>query len=109
MTSMHATQGQIIETRLAQMGMTVYRLAKITGMNESNLRNVMAGKRALATPETIDPLVAALEMDSADPFYLAIDKVPPDVLAAILRHPQLVTAIRNLARKLDTQQEDTNG
>ena len=98
-------QGRIIEDRITALGITRYQLGKIGPIDETYITHVYKGRKRITKPETIAHLAEILRMPSTDPFYLAIDKVPPDVLQAILRHPQLVTAIRNLAKKLDAQQE----
>jgi len=95
-------QGIIIEKRLSEIGMSRYALAKRVGVTHPYMIGVVRGDRRLTKPETIAKTAEALQTDT-DQFYIAIDRLPPDIVEGTVRHPDLVPLIRRMIRRKDEQ------
>ena len=96
------TQQELITDRMEHLGMTWYALAKETGIHQGTLSKFKRGAFTLKAPRIVEPLAEAL-MISPDDIYLAGNHLPPDIIAGIQRHPELINVIRTLTTKLDTQ------
>ena len=95
------SQAGLVSQRLSEIGMSASQFARALGVAPAYISNMLRGTKRLTKDETIQRAAEVLGI-SSDRLYLAIDRVPPDVLAMTQKHPILLEAVRKLAAKLAT-------
>jgi plasmid maintenance system antidote protein VapI len=97
------SQGDIINQRLAEIGMTVHAFARAMGLSHTYIWNVVHGHRHMTAPETIARAASILGIPQ-DWLFVSARRLPDDIWMILQRHPQLVQALRVLDAKLDDRE-----
>ena len=99
------TQAEIIREALDAQGITAYELAKQMEINESFVYNTLHGRTNMTNHDTLLKMASIIPVD-VDRMYIAADRIPPDVTAALINYPELLQVVRNLEQRL-TLTEDS--
>ena len=96
-------QQEMIEERLQQLGMTWYMLGKESGIPEGTLYRIKSHRMNARAPHLVNPIAETLGLD---PIALTVagHNIPTDVEEALIQYPQLISIVRNLRIKLESQQ-----
>ena len=95
-------QKETIQERLDAYGMSWHALMKATGIPKGTLYHIKSGRLNARAAHIINPIAKELNLDPTA-LIVAGNNIPHDVEEAMIRHPELIHAIRRLARKLDSQ------
>ena len=96
-------QKDLIEQRLAGLGMTWYGLAQATGLHHHTIYKIKQGKIQARQAAILHPIAEVL-MLNPDDLAIAGGHVPEDVHRGIVQHPELLPIIRNLITKIEAHQ-----
>lgn len=87
------TQADIITAAMEHTGTNTSQLAKAIGKSKQYTGRVVKGETPLTKPETITAVADRLDIDEDD-LYLALDRIPPDIIATIKNNPRIIKRIR---------------
>ena len=92
------TQAEIVQEALDRKEWPARKLALHIGKSPQFIGNVLRGERTLTLDTTIFTIASVLEI-SSDDLFLAIGRVPPDIVRALQAKPSMTFAVRQVLKR----------